>query len=100
MFVCRQGLFDGGIMNKQMNAIGILGGMGPDASARLYQLMIEMARSEFGARKNEDYPEIVLQSIPVPDFISDTKRAEEAVFMLKERVRRLAHLDVGCLGLA
>ena len=87
-------------MNKQMNAIGILGGMGPDASARLYQVMISMARDEFGARKNEEYPELVIHSIPVPDFISDMGRAEEAMFMLKDGVRDLSKLKLSCMALA
>lgn len=89
-------------MTKLMNdkAIGVIGGMGPDASARLYQLMIEMAREEFGARENHEYPEIVIDSVPVPDFISDMSKAEEAVFMLKKRVRDLSHLPLSCLALA
>lgn len=80
--------------------IGIIGGMGPDASARLYQLMITMARDEFGVRKNEEYPELVIYSIPVPDFIADMSRAEEATFMLKARVRELSKLKLSYLALA
>lgn len=80
--------------------IGIIGGMGPDASARLYQLMIVMAREEFGARKNEEYPELVIYSLPVPDFISDMSRSEEAMFMIKDRVRDLSQLKLACLALA
>lgn len=86
------------LMNNQ--AIGILGGMGPDASARLYQVMIDMARSEFGVRKNEEYPELVIHSIPVPDFIADMSKAEEATFMLKQRVRDLSKLKLACMALA
>ena len=80
--------------------IGILGGMGPDASARLYQVMINMARDEFGARQNEEDPELVIYSIPVPDFISDMSRSEEAMFMLKQRVRNLSNLPMSCMALA
>lgn len=86
------------LLNK--NTIGILGGMGPDASARLYQLMISMARDEFGVRKNEEYPELVIHSIPVPDFIADMSKAEEAMFMLKDRVRDLSKLKLSCMALA
>jgi len=85
---------------NQKKAIGILGGMGPDASARLYQLMVEMAREEFGARRNEEYPEIVLDSVPVPDFIADSHRAEEALFILKDRVKKLSQLPLSCFALA
>ena len=80
--------------------IAILGGMGPDASCRLYQLMIELSRSDFGAVENHQYPEIVIDSVPVPEFFSNTQRAEEATFMLKDRVRKLNYLQPGCFGLA
>jgi len=86
------------MLNNQ--PIAILGGMGPDASARLYQLMIELARSDFGARENHQYPEIVIDSVPVPEFFSNTQKAEEATFMLKDRVRKLNYLQPGCFGLA
>jgi len=82
------------------NTIGIIGGMGPDASARLYSQMITMAREEFGARKNHDYPEIILHSIPVPDFISDTSEVETATFMLKSRIEKLSQLPLSCFGMA
>ncbi len=86
------------MLNRQ--PIAILGGMGPDASARLYQLMIELARSDFGAVENHQYPEIVIDSVPVPEFFSNTAKAEEATFMLKDRVKKLNYLEPGCFGLA
>lgn len=87
-------------MSKHKKPIAILGGMGPDASARLYQLMIALARSDFGVRENHQYPEIVIDSVPVPEFFSNTKNAEEATFMLRDRVRKLNYLQPGCFGLA
>lgn len=86
--------------NLNRQPIAILGGMGPDASARLYQLMIELSRSDFGVEGNHQYPEIIIDSIPVPEFFSNTAKAEEATFMLKDRVRKLNYLQPGCFGLA
>ncbi len=88
------------MINTNHQPIAILGGMGPDASCRLYQLMIELARSEFGVRENHEYPEIVIDSVPVPEFFSNTQKAEEAAFMLKDRVRKLNYLQPSCFGLA
>ena len=85
-------------MNRQ--PIAILGGMGPDASCRLYQLMIELSRSDFGAVENHQYPEIVIDSVPVEEFFSNTNKAEEATFMLKDRVRKLNYFQPDCFGLA
>ncbi|MDZ7587130.1 MAG: tryptophan--tRNA ligase [Patescibacteria group bacterium] len=63
------------MINTNHQPIAILGGMGPDASARLYQLLIELSRSEFGAVENHQYPEIVIDSVPVPEFFSNTQKA-------------------------
>ena len=80
--------------------IGIIGGMGPDASARLYQMMIDMARSEFEARENDEYPEIVLQSVPVPEFFSNEKKKKEALVMLKDRIKKLSSQPLCGLAIA
>ncbi|MBU1085004.1 MAG: aspartate/glutamate racemase family protein, partial [Candidatus Beckwithbacteria bacterium] len=89
-------------MNKRNRnrPIGIIGGMGPDASARLYSQMIEMARNEFGVKTNVDYPEIMLQSIPIPEFISDFNQSNKAYLMIKDRINKLAKQDLSCLGIA
>lgn len=81
-------------------AIGILGGMGPEASGYLYRLLIEKAISDFGAVNNDDFPEIILHSIPVPDFISSDEQKEKALEMLKERVALLNKTNIGCLAIA
>lgn len=86
-------------MKYRNKPIGIIGGMGPDASARLYVQMIQMARDEFGVKENHEYPEIVLQSVPVPEFFSNTKKAEEATFVLKDRVKKLCLQPLSCIGM-
>jgi aspartate racemase len=84
---------------KTRKRIGIIGGMGPDASVRLYKIMIDSARSKYGAKENQDYPDILLHSVPVPDFISDQKRMSEALGMLKTSTRQLGSV-CGILGMA
>ncbi|OGV90943.1 hypothetical protein A3A66_03435 [Microgenomates group bacterium RIFCSPLOWO2_01_FULL_46_13] len=86
--------------NGQGQPIAILGGMGPDASARLYQQIINLARSEYHAQANHDYPEVIIHSIPVPDFISDTRKKSVAENMLIERVKQLSKLPISCFGIA
>ncbi|PIP57727.1 hypothetical protein COX03_01555 [Candidatus Woesebacteria bacterium CG22_combo_CG10-13_8_21_14_all_39_10] len=80
-------------MNKK-NIIGLIGGMGPYASAYFYKLLIIKSTKEYGAKNNDDYPEIVIDSVPVPDFISDTKQLPDAKRMLLSRVRALNNF--GC----
>jgi aspartate racemase len=80
--------------------IGILGGMGPQASAHLYDLLIKMSCRFFCAKNNNDFPEILLDSIPVPDFISDKRRKKHALALLQERVRYFNKINLLCLSLA
>lgn len=85
-------------MNKK--AIGIIGGMGPEASQSFYGLLIRHAQKDFHVEKNKDFPEIYLASIPVPDFINSQKRQDEALEMLKDRVRRMDKLPISFFCLA
>lgn len=80
--------------------IGIIGGMGPQASNELYRLLIEGARDRYGARTNDTYPEILIDSVPVPDFLSDTDQMEQAAIMLEDRVRRFSDYGVSTLTMA
>lgn len=81
-------------------SIAILGGMGPEASYYMYNSLINLAVSKFGAKNNDDFPEIILYSIPVPDFISSDKDRKKALEMLKKRVKQVNKLDISCLAIA
>lgn len=79
--------------------IGIIGGMGPGASAYFYNLLIKKSELNFGARNNDDYPKILLSSVPVPDFISDTKNLEKAKTMLTSCIKELNDSGVSNIGM-
>jgi len=81
-------------------SIGIIGGMGPQASAYMYKTLIDLAISEFNAVNNDDFPEILLHSVPVPDFISSKEKREIALTMLKKRVKTLNNMDLAYLSIA
>lgn len=81
-------------------AIGIIGGMGPQASSYLYNLLIKKAVESFGAKHGDEFPEIIIHSIPVPDFISNKGNQKTALDMLKRRVQMLNHLELSCLSIA
>ena len=75
-------------------AIGIIGGMGPEASARFYRMLIYHAQKDYSICKNEDFPELYLISIPVPDFINSQANEEQALKMLVDRLKRMADLPI------
>lgn len=69
--------------------IGLIGGVGPQATAKIYNDMIHFAQRKYGAKNNDDFPYVVIESVPIPDFISDTVHLEEAKKMLIESVSNL-----------
>jgi aspartate racemase len=85
-------------MNKA--AIGVIGGMGPEASSYMFSTLINLASKKFGAKTGDQFPEIVIDSIPVPDFFSDKKNYEAAKEMLIERVQKFNNLNICCLSIA
>lgn len=80
--------------------IGILGGMGPQASAHLLDLFINLSISEFGAKNDNDFPEILLDSVSVPDFISSVNNRKISLKILKERVIFLNKIRPSCMAIA
>lgn len=83
-----------------MSAIGIIGGMGPQASARLYELIIEGTKAYSAAAFDDDYPNIVLLNVPVPNFVSDTKNFEKAKSMLLDATKKLEYSGSTINGIA
>lgn len=85
-------------MKKQ--PIAIIGGMGPEASVYFYNTLIKQSIQYFHAVNNDDFPEIVLYSVPVPDFISSNEKRGEALEILKEKVKMLNSLNPLCIAMA
>ena len=81
-----------------MNKIGIIGGVGPQATAFIYEKLIEAAVKNHEAVNNDDYPYVIISSVPVPDFISSKDRLEEAKKMLIEAAVNLE--NSGCKAIA
>lgn len=49
--------------------IGVLGGIGPEASAYFYRKFIEDFQSAFKPQKNTEFPEIIIDSIPATELV-------------------------------
>lgn len=85
---------------KSKKAICILGGIGPQASLYMCKLLIEMSVKHFGVKNNEDFPEIILDSIPIPGFIANDFEKKIALKMLKQRVIKLRNFNILNFGIA
>jgi aspartate racemase len=79
---------------RKVKKIGIIGGVGPQATSVLYGHIIRLAQEKYGAKDNDDYPNIVIHSIPIKDFISDKNQMREALEMLYRVVRNFE--KIGC----
>lgn len=82
------------------NIIGVLGGMGPFASAEFLRLLMDKSVREFAAVNNNDFPEVVLDSVPVPDFIHTTANIPVAKAMLIKRIKQLNEFGVNQVCIA
>lgn len=93
-------LFDKNLTDTYIHKpIGLIGGMGPHASAYFYKLLLDKSTEKYGAKNNDDFPEIILDSLPVPDFISNTNNLSVAKKMLFSRVKLLTKFDCGAIGM-
>ena len=77
-----------------MPAIGILGGMGPQASARLHTFLIQKTPDYIRIESDTDFPEIVHISAPVPNFIHDKTNLKTTKQILIARTKILE--TAGC----
>lgn len=88
---------------KTMNydkKVGIIGGVGPQATKFIYEKIIELSQDKYGAKNNNDYPDLIIESLPIPDFISNKNDIETAKEMLRNSVQSLTKAGVTrlCLG--
>lgn len=69
--------------------IGILGGMGPKATADLYMAIVEQFQQRFGARYDADFPQMIINSVPAPDVVERLEDEARLVAVLQQGVRTL-----------
>lgn len=83
-------------MSKQ---IIILGGMGPQASLRLHELLLQKSR-KFHNGSPGAYPAILHASMQVPDFIATPKNVAKALAVIQQSCAALPLESAGAIGMA
>jgi aspartate racemase len=71
-----------------MKTVGILGGMGPEATAELYLRIIRRFQQR-GAVNDDDFPEVIIISLPIPDVVQNPGELSTVERMLCDAVVRL-----------
>ena len=85
---------------KNKIKIGIIGGIGPQATAHLYKRIISLAKSEYFAKHNSDFPELIIYSIPVPDFISNQNNIQRAFNMFRGVISDFEQINITHIAIA
>lgn len=83
-----------------MKTVGVIGGMGPQATIRFYQRMIAISQQRFGASRNADFPHMLLSNLPVPDLVTNRRAEQQAVDMVLDEARALERANADFLVLA
>lgn len=72
-----------------MKTIGIIGGMGPEATAALYLEIVHIFQRRFNARYDADYPPMVIYNLPAPDVVEEVGNEGELLRLLIDAARKL-----------
>jgi|SRR3989344_2056477 len=74
---------------SKYKTIGILGGMGPEATADLYLRIIQLFQQRYDAMYDSDFPEIIIVNLPIPDVVQNENEQNLVKEMLIEGVKKL-----------
>lgn len=81
-------------MKDNWKTIGILGGMGPEATAEFYRRIIGICQKDYGAKFDSDFPPIFIYNMPLPEIVAKTDSRESVVGMIRFGIAKLE--SVGC----
>ncbi len=83
---------------KPKMKIGILGGMGPAATAEFYHLLVKCAQNKYGADQDTDFPAMFLYSLPLSGF-DETGVCDESLVkaQLIAGIKELSKFDCGLI---
>lgn len=74
-------------MNKK--TIGILGGMGAEATVDLYMGIWKYYQDNFGAKYDKDFPPVIIYSVPIPDVVESLENEKITLDMLIKTAQTL-----------
>jgi len=69
--------------------IGILGGMGAEATVDLYMGIWKYYQQNLGAKYDDDFPPVIIYSVPIPDVVESLANEQETLRMLQSTAKTL-----------
>jgi len=76
-------------MNNKRKTIGILGGMGAEATVDLYMGIWKYYQDNFGAKYDKDFPPVIIYSVPIPDVVESLENEKATLEMLTHTAQTL-----------
>lgn len=69
--------------------LGVLGGIGPEATAHFYTKLIEDFQIDYKPHKNTEFPQIIINSIPAPELLYSGSIKDNDIVYYKNGIRDL-----------
>lgn len=69
--------------------IGIIGGMGAEATVDLYMGIWKYYQNNFGAKYDNDFPPVIIYSVPIPDVVENLENEQVTLKMLQSTAKTL-----------
>lgn len=69
--------------------IGILGGMGAEATVDLYMSIWSYYQNNFGAKYDNDFPPVIIHSVPIPDVVESIQNEQITLDMLVDAAKKI-----------
>jgi len=79
--------------------IGILAGMGPRSTAPFVDLVVTECQKQYGARHVEDFPHMLIYSLPAPFYVDRPVDHERAKSVVLAGLQRLASMGVDFIAM-
>ncbi|QQR55350.1 amino acid racemase [Candidatus Peregrinibacteria bacterium] len=80
--------------NSKKKIIGVLGGMGPESTMIFYHALIRQCQKQYGAKYDEDYPEIFIYNLPIPNIVEGLGQAEKTLTILIKGAKKIESIGV------
>ena len=79
--------------------IGILAGMGPRSTAPFIDLIITQCQIQYGAKLDEEFPHMMIYSLPTPFYVDRPIDHNEMKLAVKTGLKRLELTEVNLIAL-
>ena len=76
-------------MGQFKKTIGVLGGMGPETTVDFFSRLIKICEGKYGCRHDEDFPRIVVLTLPIPPVVERIESNGVLLQMLTEGIGKL-----------